>query len=149
MPLSCEHPSKAAIRQAHTRDPLRSKVPWLPSDASRRVQGNMLTLAAAVRPWPWRSISRENTSNTSGTEVKQLLVPHTSQDALSRSVQQVSHSVWHGIELEEGSLPHQKKASAETVSAAVAAFKVHNSDLLQVRTLPLKALKICVPCVSI
>lgn len=109
----------------------------------------MLTLAAAVRPWPWRSISRENSSNTSGKEVKQLLVPHTSQDALGRSVQQVSRSVWHGIELEEGSLPQQTRASADTVNAAVAAFKVHNSDLLQVRTLPLKALKMCMLCVSI
>ncbi|KAA6417845.1 MAG: lipase class 3 family [Trebouxia sp. A1-2] len=45
--------------------------------------------------------------------------------------QQKAQTVWHGVALQDGSVACQSLAATEAVEAAVAAFKVHSSDLLQ------------------
>ena len=72
----------------------------------------------------------EQRNNNLGKEAKQSLAPTAGRHAMER--QQKAQTVWHGVALQDGSVACQSLAATEAVEAAVAAFKVHSSDLLQV-----------------
>ncbi|KAL0028002.1 hypothetical protein WJX79_009904 [Trebouxia sp. C0005] len=71
----------------------------------------------------------EQRNNNLGKEAKQSLAPTAGRHAMER--QQKAQTVWHGVALQDGSVACQSLAATEAVEAAVAAFKVHSSDLLQ------------------
>ncbi len=72
----------------------------------------------------------EQRNSTLGKEAKQLLAPTAGHHTMER--QQKAQNVWHGITLQDGSITCQSSAPTGAVEAAIAAFKVQSSELLQV-----------------
>ena len=136
MPLSFEQPSRSKTPNSYACLYSAVRLPLFPvGQASRRVHALVPASAAAVSPWPWRSMTGEQRNSNLGKEANQLLAPIAGHHSLER--QQKAQTVWHGIELKDGSVTCQSSAPTEAVEAAVAAFRVHSSDLLQVTFLSL------------
>ncbi|DBA84198.1 TPA: hypothetical protein ACH3X2_006266 [Trebouxia sp. C0005] len=130
MPLSFEQPSRSKTPNSYAYLYPAVRPPLLPvSQACRRVHALVPASAAAVRPWAWRNMTGEQRNNNLGKEAKQSLAPTAGRHAMER--QQKAQTVWHGVALQDGSVACQSLAATEAVEAAVAAFKVHSSDLLQ------------------
>ena len=77
----------------------------------------------------------EQRHNNLGKEAKQLLALIADRHVMER--QQKAQTVWHGIALQDANVRCQSSAPTEPVEAAVAAFRLHSSDLLQVKMLSL------------
>ncbi len=136
MPLSFEQPSRSKTPNSYAYLYPAVRPPVLPvGQTSRRAHALIPASAAAVRPWPWRNMTGEQRNSTLGKEAKQLLAPTFGHHAMER--QQKAQTVWHGITLQDGSITCQSSAHTGAVEAAVAAFKVQSSELLQVTFLSL------------
>lgn len=130
MPLSFEQPSRSKILNSYAYVYPAVRPPLLPvGQACRRFRALVPPSAAAVRPWPWRSMTGEQRHNNPGKEAKQLLALIADRHVMAR--QQKAQTVWHGIALQDANVRCQSSAPTEPVEAAVAAFRLHSSDLLQ------------------
>ncbi|DBA88587.1 TPA: hypothetical protein ACH3X1_004236 [Trebouxia sp. C0004] len=105
------------------------RAPLYPAGQAPQRLHALVPASAAVRPWHWRSMTGKQRHTNLAKEAKQLLAPRARHRALER--QQKAQIVWHGIALQDGSFTCQSSAPTGAVEAAVAAFKVHSSDLLQ------------------
>ena len=97
---------------------------------SRRYPHSRLPIAAAaVHPWPWRSMSTDSTpSLKQGVKLSSRpIASHFGQPAK----QAETESLWHAVDLQEDSSSYVPSA-VESTEAAADAFKVKSAEQLQV-----------------
>ena len=103
---------------------------------ARRAHARLQIAAAAVRPWPWRSMTTETSIPSIREGIKLLISPDASPPATTRpshaSKQAQPTSVWHAVNLQQNSMTSAAGATLGTSSNAVEAFKVETPQQLQV-----------------
>ena len=98
--------------------------------ATRHTPKGLQVTAAAVHPWPWRS-SGSDSSNSNVREGVKPQFPFAPR-VFGQSAKQVElGSLWHAVDLQEGSASSAPSAM-EFTAAAAKTFRVQSSQQLQV-----------------
>ena len=99
--------------------------------ARRRTRKGLQVAAAAVHPWPWRSMGSDSSKPSLREGVKlppSPFAPHVNEQSANQAG---PGSVWHAVDLQQGSASSVPYAM-ESIEAAAQAFRVQSPQQLQV-----------------